>query len=125
VKPSKLQELARKYREAQRWWLKCEQARRDASKCEPGTDAVRRHWETTITADEMPTAHQTRYWHAEDVTTRWLHYECQLRGIVGSVGHQRGLCSCRGGPGTMDDPPGVSKREAARAAVAEWRKEKP
>lgn len=48
------------------------------------------------------------------------HRECFLRGIFGSVGHQRGLCTCNGGPGTMDDPPGMTAREAARAAVKEF-----
>ncbi len=44
------------------------------------------------------------------------HRECFLRGVVGSVGHQLGRCSCFGG--TEDDPPGMTKRAAARAAVA-------
>lgn len=82
------------------------------------------HCEEDITADEMPTALTTFYLSLEGPTERWLHYECNMRSIVGSVGHQRGLCSCRGGPGTMDDPPGMSKRQAACAAVYEWRKPK-
>jgi len=48
------------------------------------------------------------------------HLECFLRQTYGSVGHQRGLCSCNGGPGTMDDPAGMTRREAARAAVDEF-----
>jgi len=44
------------------------------------------------------------------------HRECFLRGILGSVGHQQGRCACFGG--TEEDPPGMSKREAAIAAVA-------
>lgn len=51
---------------------------------------------------------------------RPIHSECQCRSIVGSVGHQKGLCSCLGGPGTEDDPPGMTKREAARAAMQYW-----
>ena len=43
------------------------------------------------------------------------HRECFLRHIFGSVGHQRGKCSCYGG--TEEDPEGMTKREAARAAV--------
>jgi hypothetical protein len=43
------------------------------------------------------------------------HRECLLRHIFGSVGHQLGTCSCHGG--TEEDPPGMTKREAARAAV--------
>lgn len=53
------------------------------------------------------------------------HRECFLRGVLGSVGHQRGLCSCHGGPGTMDDPPGMTKREAAFAAVDWWETHRP
>jgi len=42
------------------------------------------------------------------------HRECFLRHIFGSVGHQQGKCYCFGG--TEEDPPGMTKREAARAA---------
>lgn len=50
------------------------------------------------------------------------HRECEIRSVAGSVGHQRGLCSCNGGPGTMDDPPGMTKREAAIAAEREFQR---
>lgn len=43
-----------------------------------------------------------------------LHYECQMRMIVGSVGHQLKQCSCYGG--TLEDPPELTKRESAIAA---------
>jgi hypothetical protein len=43
------------------------------------------------------------------------HYECGLRAAVGSLGHQRKLCSCYGG--TYDDPPGATRRQAAIAAT--------
>lgn len=44
------------------------------------------------------------------------HYECQLRSVVGGVNHILGRCSCCGG--TEDpDPPGMTRREAAKAAV--------
>lgn len=43
-----------------------------------------------------------------------IHLECVLRMAVGSVGHQRRECSCFGG--TKDDPEGMTRREAARAA---------
>jgi hypothetical protein len=46
-----------------------------------------------------------------------LHTECVKRVLLGSVGHQLGLCCCPGKPGLMDDPPGLSKREATQAAV--------
>lgn len=45
------------------------------------------------------------------------HRECFLRKIFGSVGHQRKTCSCYGG--TEEDPPGLSVREAAKAAMNE------
>lgn len=53
-----------------------------------------------------------------DASGRVIHYECGMRGIVGSVGHQLKRCHCFGG--TYDDPPGMSRREAAKAAVALW-----
>jgi hypothetical protein len=47
-----------------------------------------------------------------------IHYECGMRSVIGSVGHQMRLCSCYGG--TVEDPPGMSRRQAAIAAVALW-----
>lgn len=44
-----------------------------------------------------------------------FHFECFMRMILGSVGHQKGTCSCFGG--TDEDPPGMTKREAAKAAL--------
>jgi hypothetical protein len=46
------------------------------------------------------------------------HFECAARVVVGSVGHQLELCACHGGPGTLDDPIGLSQRDAARMALA-------
>lgn len=43
------------------------------------------------------------------------HYECMIRSVVGSVGHQQQRCSCYGG--TDEDPPGLTRREAAIAAT--------
>jgi hypothetical protein len=45
-----------------------------------------------------------------------FHRSCFMRGLVGSVGHQMDLCSCRGG--TMEDPPGFTRRQAALLATA-------
>lgn len=45
-----------------------------------------------------------------------LHRECQMRALFGSVGHQQGQCACYGG--TQEDPPGMTAREAAKAAYA-------
>lgn len=44
-----------------------------------------------------------------------MHRECMFRLVVGSVGHQLELCYCHGGD--MEDPPGISLREAARMAL--------
>lgn len=46
-----------------------------------------------------------------------VHAECFIRMAVGSVGHQLGLCRCSGGPGWLNDPPKLSMRAAAKAAV--------
>lgn len=43
------------------------------------------------------------------------HHECLMRSVIGSVGHLKGNCFCFGG--TEEDPPGMSRREAAQAAV--------
>ena len=55
--------------------------------------------------------------HQDGQTARDIahHRECRVRAIVGSVGHQLGKCSCFGG--TEEDPPGMTRREAARAAM--------
>lgn len=45
----------------------------------------------------------------------YQHRECHLRGVFGSVGHQQKKCSCYGG--SEEDPPGLTKRQAAIAAV--------
>ena len=44
-----------------------------------------------------------------------LHRECAIRSIVGSLGHQLGMCSCHGG--TFEDPQELTKRQAAIAAA--------
>jgi hypothetical protein len=48
------------------------------------------------------------------------HYQCHLRGIIGGVNHQLGRCTCCGGT-EPPDPPHLTVREAARAAVKLWR----
>lgn len=45
----------------------------------------------------------------------YIHIECHVRSVVGSIGHLRGECSCYGG--TAEDPPGVSRRQAALEAA--------
>lgn len=46
---------------------------------------------------------------------RLMHADCGIRSVAGSLGHQRGRCSCFGGD--EEDPAGVSRRLAARAAA--------
>lgn len=47
------------------------------------------------------------------------HYECHARSIIGSLGHLQKRCSCYGG--TEEDPPEMTQREAAKAALAFFR----
>lgn len=43
-----------------------------------------------------------------------MHPECLVRVLLGSAAHQLGDCSCSGG--TREDPPDVTRREAAKLA---------
>lgn len=52
-----------------------------------------------------------------------FHYECFFRMFVGSVGHVRKECSCWGGK--AGDPPGMTRREAAKAAFEEYHRLNP
>jgi hypothetical protein len=66
----------------------------------------------------------TMVYRSDDRTQRVPeHRECHIRHIVGSVGHQQGRCSCFGG--TEEDPVGITKREAAQAAVRFFTKGNP
>ena len=47
------------------------------------------------------------------------HWECNLRGVIGGANHLRGLCTCCGGT-EPPDPPQLSRRQAAKLAVALW-----
>lgn len=67
----------------------------------------------------LPTDRTDRFVHVTadgNVAVQHWHWECAARQAVGSVGHQLGRCSCFGG--TEDDPPEMSRREAAQAALA-------
>lgn len=48
-----------------------------------------------------------------------VHRECELRAILGGVNHIRRLCTCYGGS-AEPDPPGLTKRQAAREALRAW-----
>lgn len=50
-----------------------------------------------------------------------VHRECAVRMIVGGVNHQAGTCSCCGGD-RQPDPPNLTTREAAIAALAYFRR---
>ncbi len=45
-----------------------------------------------------------------------LHRECAMRAVIGGLNHQLGLCLCCGGS-EPPDPPHLTRREAAKAAV--------
>lgn len=44
------------------------------------------------------------------------HYVCHMRAIIGGVNHLKGICTCCGGD-QEPDPPGLSRYQAAQAAV--------
>lgn len=49
-----------------------------------------------------------------------MHHECLFRAVCGSLAHQQRLCSCYV-PGSVEgDPEGMTRREAAAAALAYW-----
>lgn len=54
---------------------------------------------------------------ATNVHRAALHVECHLRQVIGGVNHIEGRCLCCGGR-EDPDPPGLTNREAAIAAVA-------
>lgn len=47
------------------------------------------------------------------------HNECFIRRIVGGLNHQQGRCTCCGGD-SPPDPPWMTTRDAARAAINYW-----
>lgn len=51
-----------------------------------------------------------------------MHRNCALRGVIGSLAHVHKRCSCFVPGSTESDPPEMTLREAAEAAVAEWRR---
>lgn len=53
------------------------------------------------------------------VTGVLFHWECGLRSVLGGLNHQLGMCSCCGGK--LDpDPPDLTRRQAALAAVQHY-----
>jgi len=51
-----------------------------------------------------------------------MHVECGFRLAAGSLAHIEGRCSCYVPGATELDPPGMTKREAARASLHAYRK---
>lgn len=51
-----------------------------------------------------------------------MHRNCGLRGIIGSLAHLQGRCSCYIPGSTAGDPEGLTVRQAAEAAIEEWRR---
>jgi len=49
-----------------------------------------------------------------------VHRECGFRSGVGSLAHLKGRCSCFTIGLNEGDPPGMTEREAARAAMDYW-----
>lgn len=53
-----------------------------------------------------------------------FHVPCLIRTVTGGFNHQTGSCTCCGGD-QPPDPPGMTPREAAELAVAEYRRQNP
>lgn len=49
--------------------------------------------------------------------TSTFHTECLMRTFIGSVGHLKRTCCCYVPGSVQDDPPWMTKRQAARAAL--------
>jgi hypothetical protein len=50
------------------------------------------------------------------------HWECAARSLIGGLNHLQGRCTCCGG--TEDpDPPNMTRRQAAVAAVTYWKRQ--
>lgn len=69
--------------------------------------------------DDPDTAEPVACLTATGVELRVSHPECAMRAIIGGLNHLLGRCSCCGGS-EPPDPPEMTRREAAQAAVAYW-----
>lgn len=61
----------------------------------------------------------TLFMRADGSSLQPQHLACFMRGIVGGLNHLRGCCTCCGGT-EEPDPPGMTTREAAEAALQYW-----
>lgn len=50
----------------------------------------------------------------------YMHYECHMRQVIGSRAHVLGDCSCYVPGSSESDPPEMTKRQAAKAALEMW-----
>lgn len=88
-----------------------------------GPPAYRKEWETQVaTPVGQPCTDCHEPIHHGDIGTISTglgveHYECRMRAVVGSVAHSEGRCSCFVPGSTEGDPPGLTAREAAHAAL--------
>ena len=57
---------------------------------------------------------------AQFISPGWFHHECAARMVIGGANHLLGRCTCCGGTEPPDDP-ALTKREAARTALAIFR----
>lgn len=73
--------------------------------------------------EEPVTRREVRFSAVVNSAGQVTHFDCSLRSAIGSVGHQMKRCSCYGG--TEEDPPGMTRREAARAAAQYFRRSQP
>lgn len=89
--------------------------------CYFGPPGLRKAWETQV---EPPIGEPCTWCEeaigADDIGTinaagQVTHYECGLRAVIGSLGHQTRRCSCYGGD--EEDPPGLTRRQAAIVAA--------
>jgi hypothetical protein len=55
--------------------------------------------------------------------TEGLHDECAFRLAAGSLGHLQRICSCYVPGSIVGDPPGMTARQAAQAALEHYRKQ--
>lgn len=62
----------------------------------------------------------------QDPHFQWdpMHLECGARSVLGSVAHMQRRCPCYGGDDHEGDPVGVTRRQAARMALAEARRQR-
>jgi hypothetical protein len=72
-----------------------------------------------IHCDEPITAKDSGIFYA-NVEPTPAHRNCFLRQTIGSLAHVLGRCSCFVPGSTESDPPEMSRREAADAAVQVW-----